>query len=215
MLQIFSCQFNTKTATTSYDELSQNIFDDTLLSRTHIAPQTLSALMLLEHAMAHAFPKLPRPLRVQRAPQGKPFFTDYPNIHFNLSHSAGQIVCAISDLPVGIDIQQEIPRKLTIANRFFHAREVEFLSTLDTRARQTAFYQLWVLKEAYLKAIGEGLHKPLSDFCISLVPAPCILVPAGSAFHLSLIPSSGFDTFHVGLCTTSTNPVPEIISLQL
>lgn len=214
MIQLFSCHYD-DTTTISYAMLSHVIWDKTLASRAKIAPQSLLALALLSKAMKRLFPHLPRPLLIGRDALGKPFFTDYPYIYFNLSHSAGRIVCAISDQAIGIDIQQETARSLSIADRFFHPKEASFLSTLDEDARQTAFYRLWVLKEAYLKATGDGLYKPLADFCISLVPKPCILKPADSKFHLSLVPSGFSVSFHVGLCAASSDAAPDIQPLTL
>lgn len=213
MIQLFSCCYKEDVSPFSYPSLLHVICDEALASRAQIAPQTLASLALLARAMDLLFPDYPRPLRIERHALGKPFFSDHPNIHFNLSHSAGKVVCAISDQVVGIDIQHETPRSHSIASRFFHPREVSFLMTLDESARQTAFHRLWVLKEAYLKAIGDGLHKPLSDFCISLVPKPCILEPPLSAFHLTLVPS--LDGYHVGLCAASLDAVPDILPLDL
>ena len=44
------------------------------------------------------------------SPEGKPFIVDHPNIHFNLSHSGDVAICAVSNQPVGIDI--ETPRSI-------------------------------------------------------------------------------------------------------
>ena len=64
-------------------------------------------LLLWALQQAHGFAALP-PLA--RTPLGKPYFPQYPGLHFNLSHSGPLTVCALSTLPVGVDIEQIRPR---------------------------------------------------------------------------------------------------------
>jgi len=95
---------------------------------------------------------------------GKPYLRDYPQIHFNLSHSGRRALCAIWRKPVGCDIElirdggmEKVLRCLTPA---------EQAQVKDNRD----FFRIWTLKESFLKAAGTGLHMPLDSFEVSLNP---------------------------------------------
>jgi len=104
--------------------------------------------------------------------KGKPFIKDSP-IKFNLAHSRDKAVFAFAkDVEVGIDIEymRELPDALQIAKRFFSDDEVnEFLKVSEDNIR-SAFFNCWTRKEAFIKAVGEGLSFPLKDFTVTLMP---------------------------------------------
>ena len=105
---------------------------------------------------------------IERAPKGKPYFRNLPDLHFSVSHSGDVFVCAFSDAPVGVDIQEykkrpdESERCRKIAARFFHFDEVDALDA-DT---VSAFYNIWTAKESYVKFTGDGIEGDFSAFCI-------------------------------------------------
>jgi 4'-phosphopantetheinyl transferase len=92
---------------------------------------------------------------------------------FNLSHTDGLIVCAVSRAgEIGIDVE-ETSREVDIvqiSRHFFSADEQGHLSTLSAKERKSRFFELWVLKEAYLKGRGMGLSKSLNEFSIQWDP---------------------------------------------
>ncbi|SFE23021.1 4'-phosphopantetheinyl transferase [Paenibacillus algorifonticola] len=96
---------------------------------------------------------------------GKPLLHN-PSIgcHFNVSHSGDWVVCAFGDCPVGIDIERMKPQDLSIAERFFTSDEYKMLMSLAGSRQLTYFYQLWTLKESYIKAVGKGMSIPLDSF---------------------------------------------------
>lgn len=89
-------------------------------------------------------------------------------LDFNLSHTAGRAVLAVSRLrSVGVDVEWR-GRSLAAADlaaRFFAAEEAAALPT-EPAARDRRFFELWTLKEAYVKALGKGLSIPLDSFHI-------------------------------------------------
>lgn len=89
---------------------------------------------------------------------GKPMLKDYPGIHFNLSHSGQYVMCAVGGVPVGVDIQENIGNKSSVAKRFFPRNEYErILSCPDEASANTLFYRYWTLKESYVKTLGTGI----------------------------------------------------------
>lgn len=81
---------------------------------------------LLHHALCHYLE-----LEEQETPafqigygeNGKPFLLDYKEVHYNLSHSGDWILCAVSDQPVGIDIQQKSSMRRGLCDRVFSEEE--------------------------------------------------------------------------------------------
>jgi 4'-phosphopantetheinyl transferase len=90
---------------------------------------------------------------------------------FNLSHSGGVSLYAIARRrELGIDVEQ-LGRNSDlqgIAHRFFSACEQEQLAKLSGEEKVHAFFRCWTRKEAYIKATGDGLAVPLTQFDVSL-----------------------------------------------
>jgi len=98
---------------------------------------------------------------------GKPYLKDYDDLHFNVSHSGDWIVGAVGNQPVGIDVEKIGTVNLDIAKRFFHQTEYNTLMACsDNAAQLSLFYDLWTLKESYIKAVGKGLSLPLDSFVL-------------------------------------------------
>lgn len=100
---------------------------------------------------------------------GKPFLADNDGIFFSLSHSGTWAMCAISDVPVGCDIEIIKEADLKIAKRFFHPDEYEAilaLATPESAAQSDMFFRIWTRKESYVKAIGKGLSLPFESFSV-------------------------------------------------
>jgi len=103
---------------------------------------------------------------LRRAPgeDGKPMLSDYPDIHFNLSHSGHYVLCGLGSQPVGVDIQKMERPNLKLARRFFASSEADWLWALPAGQQTRGFYDLWALKEAYMKYTGKGFRLPLHSF---------------------------------------------------
>jgi 4'-phosphopantetheinyl transferase len=97
---------------------------------------------------------------------------------FNLSHTHGLVACAVtraSDIGVDVEYVERKVELLNVANHVFSAREVQSLAALSGEAQRERFFELWTLKEAYIKAIGTGLSAPLRS--ITFEPAAPDPVP--------------------------------------
>lgn len=104
-----------------------------------------------------------------RTATGKPWLPEHPWLRFNLSHSGQSAAIALcKDYEVGVDLEKvsaNVAAKKAIARRFFHPDEQRWLA-LDEANYLTRFTRLWSIKEAWLKARGTGLTKPLASFCV-------------------------------------------------
>ena len=117
----------------------------------------------------------PERLRFAYGPYGKPilagFWDERPR--FNLSHSGGLAAIAIAaGADVGVDVEclRPLPDLERMAERYFSRGENAALRTLAPPDRLEAFFRCWTRKEAYLKALGDGLARPLDAFDVSLLP---------------------------------------------
>jgi 4'-phosphopantetheinyl transferase len=115
-------------------------------------------------------------LRFSHGENGKPAITEKPGngtIHFNLSHSNGVALFAFTrDREIGVDIEyiHHISDMEQIAERFFSKNENEVFRSLPQNQKREAFFIGWTCKEAFVKALGDGLSWPLNKFDVSLVP---------------------------------------------
>ena len=91
---------------------------------------------------------------------GKPYLKDYPEIFFNMSHSDTRVICAVSDSPVGVDIQDI--RKITpsAAKKFLTDEELKSCDLSDI----SGLCRIWCIKESYGKLTGKGFAEGFGSF---------------------------------------------------
>ncbi|WP_160319871.1 4'-phosphopantetheinyl transferase family protein [Pseudomonas asplenii] len=102
----------------------------------------------------------PARITLGQGPHGKPRLLgpQEPSLHFNLSHSQGWLVLAVSASPVGVDVEVHQPRDVqALCRRFFSVGEQRALSRTAPSRRLAYFYRLWTLREAWAKATGLGI----------------------------------------------------------
>ncbi len=110
-------------------------------------------------------------LQYEYGKQGKPYLKDYPNLYFNLSHSGTVVACLVAGQEVGLDVQQYVKVKEGLAKRFFTKEECEMLVAVaevgekHTKYEQL-FFELWSIKESYIKYTGQGMKQGLDTFTI-------------------------------------------------
>lgn len=106
----------------------------------------------------------PDQIRFCYGTRGKPEVAEpASDLYFNLGHSGDWAILAIAGEPVGVDLEKIDPRvKITeLARHFFSAEDLDWLLAQPEQRRQRAFFRLWVTREAWLKATGDGLSFPL------------------------------------------------------
>lgn len=124
------------------------------------------------------------------------------SIGFNLAHSAGLVVCAVSERgPVGVDVEHRHRRPIDarLIRRYCAPAEVADIESREPARQQDSFLRYWTLKEAYLKARGLGIAVHLADISFSLRPEICVAfrdslagTDTGWAFHLADLDGSHF-----------------------
>jgi 4'-phosphopantetheinyl transferase len=134
--------------------------------------------------LAHYLGCPPDEIELICGPKGKPALRDSSRIRFNTSHSGEMALYAFTlDCELGIDVEQlrDLDDPESIAARFFSTAEASELLSLKPDERGLAFFRCWTRKEAYVKAIGEGLEIPLDSFQVTLLPdAPARFVQMAS-----------------------------------
>ena len=123
-------------------------------------PYALLSALLMEEKGLEPLPA------IARKEGGKPWFPDYPHLHFSLSHSGDLSLAALGDAPLGADL--EIVRNRTIGLPRYALSEREYAWFQAQGGRWEDFYTLWTLKEARVKCTGEGIFR---------VPAREVSVP--------------------------------------
>lgn len=126
------------------------------------AYRCLLAELLLKNSLREEVGGVAAALQIEKGEYGKPCIAERPNIHFNLSHSGNMVVCVIDQCPVGVDVEKIRAIDMGVAESCFTEKERMLLQG-DDQELLSRFYQLWTLKESYLKALGTGLSRsPLS-----------------------------------------------------
>ena len=95
------------------------------------------------------------------------------DLRFNVSHRDEVAVYAFSSgRAIGIDVEavRAVPHADAIAAHLFSDRENAAYRALDPRDRPLGFFHCWTRKEAFVKALGDGLCHPLDRFDVSLAP---------------------------------------------
>ncbi len=196
--------------------------DPNLLSRElPIAPVRLSALLSLTHpgarlrsitselllcwAVRRLHPMgIPIPPVRQNGPYGKPYLPENPEFQFSISHSHDWVILAIANIPIGVDLERRGVNEPQIVRRCFHQAEQEFFFSLPENAQSAAFYDMWVLKESAVKALGTGMHLPFHSFSVSLNP----LSISGFPEHAQLsLPTFCDLSYHLGVCALTEEPL--------
>lgn len=127
--------------------------------------RSLGAGLLLEYGLrslgCSLLPLVPgtETVHLVRGAYGKPELSGGTGVHFNLSHAGDYAAAVFDDGAVGIDVERARRVNVNVMQRQFTAAENAYL-----RSKPDAFLRLWTRKESYCKAVGEGLHLPLSSF---------------------------------------------------
>ena len=120
-----------------------------------------AAELLLVYAYSKYKGAAPAPVEWEAGEYGKPYITGDAGTHFNLSHTRGMMMLAISTVPVGVDIERVYACGPGAARRIFTQEEYAGYLTLPDEERRIRFFERWTVMEAYHKLSGRGLTLPM------------------------------------------------------
>ncbi len=110
-------------------------------------------------------------IEIKKGKHGKPYVLNLP-AHFNISHSGNYTVVAISDRPIGVDLEIIRDFSAILAKKLFNEDELKYISgsgpSRKKSVMQQCFYQIWTAKEAYLKYIGTGISGGVNSLSFKL-----------------------------------------------
>lgn len=124
----------------------------------------------------------PTEIEFVAGPHGKPAIAGNTRVRFNDSESDGLATYAVAlDSEVGVDVERigRCRDRDRIVEMFGTAAERRSYDSIPAAERELAFYRWWTGKEAYLKAVGTGLHQPLDSYSVSFGGARVTLVDVG------------------------------------
>ncbi|MBK9386718.1 MAG: 4'-phosphopantetheinyl transferase superfamily protein [Planctomycetes bacterium] len=174
-------------------------FQIPLLQRRYIA-----AHAALRRVLARALSLAPERVPIGVRSDGKPTLAGElaGALWFNLSHSAGVAVVALSAIgELGVDVEEihRLPDADDVAERVFTAGERAAIERASSTRCDRAFFAAWTRKEAYIKATGEGLRAPLLDIQID---------PESSSDERAVLHGRGASTSEVGWRVLDLELVP-------
>lgn len=135
----------------------------------------------------------PGALEFRAGEHGKPSLVGpFGGIEFNLADADDLALIGVARSPLGIDLEALYPMHDLddVAADHFSDAELAALRALPQAERLAGFYRCWTRKEAFIKALGEGLSHPLKSFSVSLAPKESSRVDGWTVEQLD--PAPGF-----------------------
>lgn len=173
----------------------------------------LGASILLDKALS-VYGYREKDMEYALGEKGKPSFSNEANFEFSISHSNRNVVLAVSDSPVGIDIERIKPlddTDLALVKKHFTSEECKTVMNAEDPAK--AFYMIWTLKESFLKATGKGLSLPLNSFTVRLDPPSLEATSIENIDSYMVIGISTFEGYCTSLCWLGENRKVEELEL--
>lgn len=118
------------------------------------------AYLLLRDALYKEYGITEKPI-FEYGEHGKPFIQGHPDIHFNFSHCRVAVLCAVSDHPVGVDVESLREYHDSLVRYTMNEEEVQQIEQAPDP--KIEFIRLWTMKEAVLKLSGEGITNNIKN----------------------------------------------------
>lgn len=177
---------------------------------------SVAAAYLLRTALSDIFGLNEKNIKYSYNKNGRPYIEGYSDIYFNISHSKGKVITAVSDCNVGCDIEKIGNADMKTAKRFFHRNEYEYLLSIDDEKVQTdSFYCIWTLKECYIKAKGTGLTTPLNSFEIKISDDGITVYADDNSEKYNFAQPLLFDGYCCAVCSENDANDIELIEINI
>jgi len=167
----------------------------------------IASRLLLRHLLTQYTECDPSETEAIPDDMGRPFWIETGNnidLFFSLSHTKNMICCALSrNSEIGCDIESLQPRKYqeNLTERVFSKKEQKFYRELPATTSVEFFYRSWTLKEAFVKALGQGLRIPFTSLSFTSMATDSVAFRV-SPKHL------GNNWTTVPYCFQSSVPIP-------
>lgn len=189
----------------SHDELAKA---HRLLAKKH-QQMSLASRAGLRWILSHYLAQSPEQFQFEILKHGKPVLAE-SEMQFNVSHSRDQLCYVITrGQAIGVDIEIAKTRNFCgLINRFFSDDEINAFNQLPSTQHQQAFFHIWTQKEAFIKAVGQGLSLGLNNFSVSVLPpGKCLSYRFGDAQDWQ-IDTWQFDDLYLAICVNNPQQHP-------
>lgn len=174
--------------------------------------RTLIGEILIRHIIKEKFGISNHEIHFSNNSYGKPYAVNLESFNYNISHSGCWVVLAVDHAPIGIDIEKIKSIDLDIAKHFFSTKEYLDLMNTDISKRTSYFYQLWSMKESYVKQVGKGLTIPLNSFSVQFDPKKGASIDVPKMQPDVFLKTYPIDiNYHMAVCATNPYFPKEII----
>lgn len=116
----------------------------------------------------------PETVTFEYGPNGKP---EVPGVSFSVSHAGDVALVALGSGRIGVDVEEmrgDVAMR-ALARRFFTGAENDALTRLSGDDLVRGFYGCWTSKEAFVKAVGQGMSFGLDRVEVAVFPEPAAL----------------------------------------
>lgn len=169
---------------------------------------SLFAEIILRYALWEQYDLGRSQIQLQYTSYGKPYLDYYKDIYFNLSHSGSWVLCGIGNMPLGVDVELIEEKDLSIAYKIYTKEECDFIFSQSREDITSAFYQIWTLKESYIKNVGQGLSIPFDSFYFQFKDSDIELYVNGKRDYRFSFYSSQLDNRHcTALCVNTVGQI--------
>lgn len=125
---------------------------------------SLGGRMLLQYiARMHGF----EAFHLMYGENGKPYFSDIPDVYFNISHSGECLILAWSQKEIGIDIEQMRSVLPKFPEKMFSSMDFSYWQKQSDLEKKKCFFELWTRKESVIKLQGSSIFQKAKDFSVS------------------------------------------------
>jgi 4'-phosphopantetheinyl transferase len=132
----------------------------------------LAGRLALRELLGRYLNRAPSDVRFTYNPYGKPVLPG-ETLRFNVAHSDDLAVIGLTEHdPLGVDVERirDLRDIDDLARTVFSERELAVFHALPEGSRSQGFFNCWTRKEAFVKAVGEGLSHPLDAFDVTFRP---------------------------------------------